>query len=880
MSGGRPPRLAERLLGLVLWRGRSRDTVLGDLHELFMERRLRSGPFRARLWYWRSALAIAARSAVARAIGVGSRSFRGVRSPVRATLGALCRDAGFALRSYRRAPGFLAVAILTLALGVGANTAVFTVIHGVFLRPLAFPSPDRLVRVGLADIDGSLRPGVHTAGSHTYWKERAHSFQALAAHAYRTVVARRGDVAESILTVPVVGPLFEVLGVEAAVGRTFGATDRADERLAVLSHAYWRQAFGADRGVLGRALEIDGVPFTVVGVMPEGFAYPHPAARAWITANLDGSALRAHDDFYLRTVARLAEGRTLEQARAEMEDLAVDLRRMRPDVYGDLVVPVVPLRDMLVGDSGALWSGLMAGVGLVLLIGCLNLANMFLSRTARRQSEIAVRRALGASRGRLVRQLVTEGLLLGGLGGMAGLATGWAFLEGILAWMPGGVPRVEAVRIDGTVVAFALGVSLLTALAFSAVPAWRAGRSGLQARFRDSRGTWRVLDTLVALEVGLAVVLLAVGGLTVRSFLRLSAEDAGVHMEDRWVTRIKLPNGAPDAARFAFFRALEERLAGLPRVRAVGIASTFPVADFTPGAWINGPGVQRAGGERPGAKYQAVSPGYFDVLGIPLIRGRKLTRADGVEGTPSVVISRTAQRELFGGRDPIGRRFDMGLEGSAAPLSTVVGVVGDVRLAGLGQPAPAAVFGVQELMPWWPFGYEVFIHAEPGADLAGAVREAVRELDPRVPFLGLRDARAEMAGSLDGQRNVMWLFGLLALVALVMATVGVSGVLSVVVGQRTREIGIRIAVGADRRSVRALVLRKGMGPVVLGAGAGVGAALVLGRFLRSLLYGVAPGDPVTLASVAALLLGVAAVAVYLPARRASGLDPVRVLSAD
>ncbi len=885
MRERRPPRVAEAILAACLPGGGYRESVLGDLEEGYRRRAAEAGGgrWRAAAWYWTNALRIGAGYAVRRLLRRRYRPLERAPRPGATTrrigLGQTRADVRFALRSYRRSPGFLTVALVTLALGIGANTTIFSVVRTVYFEPLPFHEPGRLVRIGLRGLDRPGTMSVHTAGDFREWRERTSSFEAMAAWGYRTVTVERGDAAERVTAVLSVGSLFDVLGRPATTGRAFSGAEEGPggENLAVLSHAYWRRAFGSEDAV-GSILRIDGTPHRVIGVMPAEFAYPR-AADLWMTAPFDAETLSARNDYFLRTVARLGEGVSVERAREEMGGIAASTRERFPETYAGIGIAVEPMGEWLRAGTGSLWWILMAGVVLVLLIGCVNLANLLLSRGTNRRSEYAVRRALGAGEGRLVRQALTESLVLALGGGALGVLVGWLLLEALLRWMPGGVPRAASVGIDPGILAFTLGMSLLAGLLFGALPALKARRDAIGSRLRRRGGSERASPALIAAEIAMAVILLSAAGLTVRSFTALSSREPGIETRHLAAARISIPNDRPSGERHAFYRRLEGRLARLPGVRSVGLVSSLPVVDFTPGAWVNEPGVTHEGGDRPSAKYQVVSPGYFETAGVELLRGRLLTRDDGVEGSPSVLVSRAAARELFPGEDPVGKRFDLGLDANVAPLSTVVGVVDDVKLDGLDEMAPAAVYAVQELIPWWE-GFQVMLRLEPGAPVPRGIREAIRGLDPSVPFLGVRRMDDLLAGSLSGRRNTMFLFGLLGLVALVLSAVGVFGVLAYLVGRRTREIGIRMAIGADPVSVRARVLRQGMIPVAIGLGTGLAATAALGRFLESLIFGVRPLDAPTLLGVTALLLAVAAVAIYLPARRASRVDPVRVLAAE
>lgn len=893
MSEGRPPRLAEAFLSVCLPGGGYRESVLGDLEEGFRRRVDRASGRRlgARCWYWSHALRVGTGYAVRRllarrryrAVEIGDTERTGAgRTMMRGTtmlMGEMATDVRFAVRWLRRAPGFLAIALLTLALSIGANAAIFSVVDAVYLEPLPFDDPESLVRIGLAREDRPGTMSVHAAGDFQEWKERTTSLESMAAWAYRTTTVEYGDVAERMTVAVSVGSLFDVLGRSAAAGRTFSDAEEGPgaENLAVLSHAFWRQAFGGD-DVVGSTVRIEGEPHEVIGIMPPDFTYPS-GARLWVTAPFDAETLAARNNFFLRTVARLRPGAGIEGVRDEVAVIGRDVQERHPETYGGIEIVVEPMGEWLRAGVGDVWWILMGGVTLVLLIGCGNLANLLLARGADREGELAVRRALGAGGGRLVRQALTESTLLALAGGALGVLIAPLLLDMLLAWMPGGVPRAESVDVDRGVLMFTLAVSVASGLLFGALPAARARGASIGSRLGRSRKTDRSSNALIVAEVAMSVILLTAAGLTARSFAALASEDPGIDTEDLAVVPMEILGDRSGEERRALYRELEARLGAVPGIRSVGLVSTMPVVDFTPGAWVNEPGVVHQGGDRPGAKYQVVSPGYFETAGIEVERGRRLTRRDGVGGTPSVLVSRAAADELFPGEDPIGKRFDLGLDGDIAPLATVVGVVGDVKLNGLEEPVAPAVYAVQELIPWWT-GFHLMIRLEPGAAIPSIVREIVGTVDSGIPWLGVRRVDDVLGGALSRTRNTMLLFGLLGFVALAMAAVGVFGVLAYLVGRRTRDIGIRMAIGADPRKVRAGVLMQGIRPVALGMLIGIAGTSLFGRFLESLVFGVRTFDPTTLLGVVALLGGVSVLAIYVPAMRASSVPPRTVLESE
>ena len=795
----------------------------------------------------------------------------------------LFSDIRFAVRSFLRTPGFLAVAVTTLALGIGANTAIFSVVNGVLLRPLSYPEPDRLVRIGHTSLPGNSEMDVNTLGNVSDWRARSRSFESMAS--YHDVTANwtgEGDP-ERVGGVETVGSIFDVLGLPPLMGRTYTTADDKPGRedIVVLSYGLWQQAFGGDDPI-GHAMDLNGRSLEVVGVMPPSFTFPNPDVQFWMPGAYDEEDLANRTEFFLRTIARLAPGASLGQARDEMALIAADLRVEHPQANEDVLVAVVPAQELMVRDVRQLLVVLMVAVGLVLVITCLNLANLLLSRAARREQEIAVRTALGASRGRLIRQLLVEGGVLAALGGAAGLFVGVVFLRAIVAWLPGGLPRVEEISVDPFVLMFTGAVAGLSALVFAGLPAFRASKSSLSGRMR--RSSRSVADGaarswLVIGEVALAVVLLAGAGLMTRSFVTLASVDPGYESESRLTFRVALPGSEYDLpGRVAFFQELEERINALPGVISVGFSTAVPGTAEGSGAWLNIVGRPLAEGVKPDlVRYRVVTPAYLTTMGTRLVRGRLITAGDGLDGTPSVVVNQTMADEFFPGEEAIGAQITLGPDGGWIPPSTIVGIVQDSRLHGLAEDTPAAVFGPHALMPWWSSLRGVVHAALPPEALTAQVRTAVSEVDSSLPVYSVDTVDRLLSASLAPQRNSMTLLGLLSAVALVMAAVGVFGVLSFAVTRRTREIGIRMALGADAASVRRVVVRDGMSPVAIGLALGLVTTLVVTRFMEALLFNVSPTDPIALIGTVAILVAAALLAVYLPARRATRVDPVEAL---
>jgi predicted permease len=793
---------------------------------------------------------------------------------------SLLQDLRFAGRALRRSPGFAAVAVLTLALGVGANTAIFSIVNGVLLRPLALHEPDRLVALGEGSRDGSPTDVNSTSpGSFLDWRRQARALRIAGWGGSSGTLTGVGEP-ERLTGANAIGGLLEVLGVPARLGRTLTEADEdpASDPVIVLSHAAWRRLYGEDPSVVGRTLTLNGTPRTIVGIMPPDFRFPDGAVEYWVPARFDPAFRANRDQYFIAAVGRLAPGATVERARAEMATIAARLRRDWPLYNTDLRIVVRPLQETIVEGARTRLLVLMGAVGFVLLITCANLGNLLLARATGRRREIAIRQALGAGRARVVRQLLTESVLLALAGGAAGVLVGKGLLELLLAApATAALPRADEIALDPRVLLFTLGISVAAGLAFGSLPAWHLARGrssdALREGARGSGGHAWARSALVVSELALAMVLLTGAGLLLRTFALLQRVDPGVatdHLLTFSVSRSGENTG--------FFPASLERVRALPGVRSAALVSQLPVTGRGIGAWFNRLDRPLPPGVTPDAEaYRVVTPEYFATVGLPLLRGRLLS-PDDRRGRAAVVVSEALARKHYRGEDPLGKDIYLGApDNRLFDRATIVGVVGDTRDAGLGSDPLPTVYIPLAVMPEWPFLSYVIRTAGDPAAIAGAARAAIRELDAAAPIRDVRTFDAVLAESVAPARWSLILLGAFAAVALVMAALGVFGVLTFAVTQRTRELGIRIALGAAPAAVRRMVVRQGLGLATGGLALGAAGALTLTRLMTSLLYGVAPHDPATIAGVALLLLAVALLASWLPARRATRVDPMVAL---
>jgi putative ABC transport system permease protein len=798
----------------------------------------------------------------------------------------LTHDLRYALRLMTRTPGFTLVAVLTLALGVGANTAIFTVVNGVLLRPLPYANPDRLVMVW-QDFRARGGPADEWAspGNYVDWSQEEALFQDVAAIAGWRPTLTGGAEPEPIPGEQVTFEYFNVLGVTAALGRTFRLDDDVPNapRVAVIADSLWKRRFGGDPSAVGRVVTLSGEPHEIIGVLPASFR-PIVASQTgeiWRPMRINRANPNRGVIIY-RVVGRLADGLSLEQAQSASTSLARRLEATYPDSNERVGFNVQGLHDRIVGEIRPGLLALLGAVAFVLLIACANLANLLLARGSSRARELGVRLALGAGRFRVVRQLLTESALLAGIGGLAGLLLGVWAVEGLVSIAPATAPRVAEIGLDAGVFAFAAAISAATGILFGLAPALQASRAAdAQSLKEGARGSVAVSGRtlrrgLIVAEVALALVLLTGGSLLVQTFLRLQAADLGFDSRNVFVGFVNPPRTTYDTAarHVAFYDRVYERARALPGVEKAALASVLPLSgDSDMSFEIEGRAPARSASESPVTWYRLITASYFDTMGMSIVRGRGF---DTREAAPAVVVNESMARKYFPGEDAVGRRIRFGGD---TPWFTVVGIVGDARVRGA-REAPR----IETFIPYWQFpepGMNVLLKtAGDPALLAGAVKQAVASIDPNVPVQAVTTLDEIVGQSIEQPRFFAMLAGAFALLALVLAAIGIYGVMAYVVSQRTTEIGVRMALGATHGEVFRLVIGDGLRLTGIGLLLGGIGSVAVARWLAGLLFGVTPGDPLTLAATATLLLLVAAAACFVPARRATSVDPMEALRAE
>ena len=807
----------------------------------------------------------------------------------RASMDELKRDARHAVRALTRRPGFAAVAVLTLALGIGLTSALFSVVDAVLLRPLPYHDADRLVVLWQHDRRNGIERDDVAPGNFLDWRERTPGFAAMAAADPYGFDYIGEDGPESFRAWRVTQDFFALLGTPALVGRTLRGDDFTPgrDRVVVLSHDLWRRRFGGDASVVGRAVTLDGEPRVIVGVMPPAFQFPS-RKDLWAprVESRDGTDDRQNRRAtYLTVVGRLAPGVTVAQAQAAASAVAARLAVEYPRTNSDVDVTVVPLAEQVVGSARPALLLLLSAVAVVLMVACANVANLFLAQALRRQREFAVRAALGAGRAHLARQLFAEGALLAAVGGALGVLVAGAALAAIRALAPANLPRIEEIALDGRAILFTAAVSALTALLFASLPAWRVAHADPQQTLRaDGRGSTaggrrgRSRRALVVTEIALACVLVVAAGLLVRSFAALTSVDRGYRTDHVLAMSTFIFDIArTEEKRTAFVSEVSDRLARLPGVRAVGAASSLPLAERIgpEQAAISGAGRPSPAGAEPEVRAAVVTPGFFDALRVPLRRGRVFTSGDDGHSVPVAVVNERFARRFFPGEDPVGKRVVVRFAGPPVTRE-IVGVVGDVRHAGLDDdPDPGIYVPHRQL----PTGRVIFVVRTAG-DPAAATRAASREIwavAPSLPLYGVYTLDALLDATLKPRRFNLLLLGAFSLAALALAAVGVFGVMSSATAERTREIGVRLALGARPSEVLGLVLREGASLAAAGLGLGALVSVATVRSLRALLFGVQPLDPVAFAVGSAVILATALLATLMPAYRAARVDPVVAL---
>ncbi|HYZ86198.1 MAG TPA: ABC transporter permease [Bryobacteraceae bacterium] len=804
------------------------------------------------------------------------------------------RDLRYGFRNLFRTPGFTAIAILTLALGIGANTAIFSVINAVLLRPLAYKDSDRLVTL--------LHDGTNpvAGGNFHDWREQSHSFEAMGAAEVWGPNLTGEPPAERIRGLKITQSILPMLGVDPLLGRAFlpGEDRVGNERKVMLSHQLWQRRFGGDKGVLGRPILLDGEVYTVVGVMPPGFQFaPFWATKAelWAPLTLQGRE-HTRGDNSLRIFARLKHDATLEAARADIASVTQTLEKRFPGT--NRRVAVTPLKQNVVGKvERPLWILLGAG-GFLLLIAAANVAHMLLARTADRQKEIAVRTALGASRHRVLGQFLTENLLLTGIGAAAGLLLAEWGTKALQAQSPGNIPRLDNIGVDWRVLLFVLVVTTFTAILFGLAPALQATVSNLSAALKEGgrddsggRQGLRLRNFLVMSEFALALVLLIAAGLMIRSFVALQSIDPGFDPRNvlSMVVSVTGTTEADRSRRDTFYRQLIQSVQNVPGVESASGTNHVPLAGDMWGSTlaIEGRPAPRPG-EAPTAVYRVAMPGYFETMRIRLLAGRTLAYSDDKRAPAVVVINQRAAKAFWPGQDPIGQRISFNATEANPKWLTVVGVVADAKQGDwASQPLPETyVAALQERSylesekPQSAYITLVIRTSVNPADLVDAVKNTIWSINPNLPISEVNTMSAVLANATAQPRFQMWLLGVFAVVALLLAAIGIYGVMSYSISQRRREIGIRISLGANRVEVLQLLLRQGMLQVLGGTLFGFACALLLSQLMSRMLFGVEPTDPFSFASALIVLTAAALLAILIPAQRATRIEPMTALRSE
>jgi putative ABC transport system permease protein len=809
-------------------------------------------------------------------------------------MNTLAQDVRYGFRMLRKSPGFAAVAVITLALGIGANTAIFSVVNAVLIRPLPYPNANRLVMIWEHRLPDGERENNTSPATFLNWKEHATVFEHTAAFFNWTKIMTGGATPERLNVQEVTPNFFALLGVNAALGRTLLASedsvDGAND-VVVLSFELWQRRFGSDPRIVGRNILLDGKPQTVVGVMPRGFQFfvKHGSLvpeqpQAWIPVTFSAKDPSFHGR-YLEAVGLLRPGVTLPQAQSAMTSLALSLEAQDPESMKNWTVNLVPLRTQLVGAIEPALRVLLGAVGLVLLIACANVATLLLARSKSRSHETAIRVALGAKPWLVIRQMLTESLLLAGFGGIVGLVVARWSTSALLALAPEGLIPLDGAQVDLHVLGFTAGIAALTGLLFGVVPAVQAARGRPNDELKEGgRGgsegvhSGRTRSSFVVAEIALALVLLAGSGLLLRSFSRLMAVDPGFQSKGILTARVELPSSKykDDPKVSEFYAQLLDRIRQLPGVHSASADAYLP---FTGG--IAATGVEVEGrpplpaAEQPDVDVAVVEPHFFETLGIPLLSGRSFSDREAREVDHTVVISQSMARKLWPNEDPIGKRLTIHMKDVDVP-SQVIGVVGDVKHAGLDASANATAYWPHPELAYNFMTLVIRTDGDP-MTLAPAVRQAVWSLDKDQPVVDIRTMEDLLWVSLARARFSTVVLGVFAGMALLLAMAGIYGVVSYGVAERTREIGIRVALGAQRIDVLRMVLRQGLILAGFGIAIGLAAALAATRLLASLLFGTSPSDPATFASVAGLLIAVTLSACYVPARSAMKVDPMVAL---
>jgi putative ABC transport system permease protein len=805
---------------------------------------------------------------------------------------SITQDLKYGVRVLARNPGFAAIAILTLGLGIGANTAIFTVVNGALLRPLPFRDPSRLV---LVLEQNSSFPSIVSTSYENYkdWRDQSQSFLSMEASCATNMTLTGMGEPERLPAQRMTAGIFPLLGITALAGRSFLPEEDSPDGspVAMISYALWQRRFGGSRNAIGQTIVLDSKPYTLVGVLPPGFLYLQPAD---VFIPLEPWAKTLPDDRNwhpgIIPVARLKRGATIERARAEMKTITRRLEKQYPLYNTGTSADVFPLQDRIVENIRPALLVLLCSVGFILAIACANVANLLLARAASRSKEIAIRTALGAARARIMRQLLTESVLIGIAGGALGLVLANASLGPLLKLAATTVPRMIPIRLDDHVLAFAAAISVLASVFFGLIPALGTAKFDLREALNESprgvtgdRGGERVRSLLVVSEIALAMLLLVGAGLLLRSFSRLQAVSSGFEPDHLLAADIPLSPALyqKPQRKFEFFDRLLARVQSLPGVHSSGAASFLPMSGSGSIIHFNIYGrPPKNAHEFVSAGYRTITPRYLETLGVPLLAGRMITEGDRENAPPVVVINASMAHEFWGNQSPLGKKMQLGgLPDDQVPWMQIVGVVGDVR-PGLGVEPQAEMYlpyrQADGVLPVFQLSVLLRTELNPAKE-ASALRAAVRDIDPNQPLTNLRTMDEVMASSVSEPRFRTWLLGLFALLAVALATIGIYGVISYSVNQRTHEIGIRMAMGAQANQMSRLVVGRALGLALTGVAIGASLSLALTRVLRTFLYQTSALDPLTFLWVGATLIGVAVLAAFVPARRATRVDPLVAL---
>jgi putative ABC transport system permease protein len=813
-------------------------------------------------------------------------------------MGVLSQDLRYGFRVMRKSPGFVVIAVLALALGTGANTAIFSLVNALLLRPISYENPNRLAMVWEKSVKRGLGQIPTSLLNFTDLRADNKSFEDLAAFTDSSFNLTGAAEPEKVTGVRVTASLLSLLGRPPLKGRLFitGEDQAQASHSLILSHHLWQRSFGSNANLIGQTVALNGESYTVVGIMPPDFKFPPtfsstvassqftmPRADLWVPLTKD-AVPEAREGRTIYMIGRLKPGVTATAAQAEMNVIASRLQKEYPAVDADMEVDVIPLRQQVTGDIKPALLVLFGAVGCVLLIACANVANLLLAKASGRQKEVAIRIALGATRLRIIQQLLTESLLLSLAGGLLGSILGILAVRYLITFTPPSMPKPDNIGINAPVLLFTLFLSVFTSFIFGLVPALQASKSDLNETLKEGgRGNSggakqnRVRSLLVIAEVALALVLLIGAGLMIKSFVRLQNVNPGFNPENLITLELQLPQnkyGEKDR-QAAFQQQVVERLAEIPGVESAGAVNYLPFSgtEFNSGVTIEGrPPVANAN-ERPRAFFRDISPNYFKAMGIPVRQGRPFAESDNKDAPAVVIINEAAARRFYPNEDPLGKRFKQGRAESRNPWVMVVGIVGGVSHTALGVASQPEVYLPFQQNPDATITLVARTRSDPRS-LAATVRREVSVLDKDLPVSNVKFMDEIVAGSVSQPRVYALLLGVFAGLALVLAAIGIYGVISYSVTQRTHEVGIRMALGAQTKDVLALIIKQGMALALVGIFLGLIVSLALTRVLASQLYGVSSTDPVTFTAISLLLIFVAAIACYIPALRATKVDPL------